>query len=335
VRRRRWLPVGVAAVVIAAVVVGAPPSAQPQKEPAPPKKAVRIGVLYPGADNAVFRGNFNGFRETLAEAGYVEGRNLALDVRTGDGRELARLTGDLTKVPPDLLFAVARSATVTIHGITSKIPVLAIDLESDPVASGFVKTLPRPGGNITGVFMDFPELAGKWLEILKGTVPTLARVAVLWDPATGAAQLDAARRGAQILNLTLHPVEARTTAEIEVAFRDAMRERPNGMIVLTSPILNSGRRSISEQAAHHRLPTLMPFPGYAHDGGLVAYGPDVKTMYAQAATLAVKILGGQPPAMIPVERPTRFTLSFNLKTARTLGITIPPALLARAEDVID
>ena len=324
-----------AALVVAALAIAAPPSAQPQHAPAATNKAVRIGVLYPGADNAVFRGNFNGFRETLAAAGYVEGRNLTLDVRTGDGRELARVAGELTKVRPDLLFAVARPAAITIHAMTSTIPVLAIDLESDPVASGFVKTLPRPGGNITGVFMDFPELAGKWLEILKGTVPTLARVAVLWDPATGPAQLDAARRGAQTLKLTLHAVEARTTAEIEAAFRDAMREHPNGMIVLTSPILNSGRRGISEQAARHRLPTLMPFPGYAHDGGLVAYGPDVKTMYAQAATLALKILGGQSPAMIPVERPTRFTLSFNLKTARTLGLTIPPALLARADDVID
>jgi putative ABC transport system substrate-binding protein len=334
-RGRRWLPASIGAVVIMLLTVAALPSARSQTEPTVPKKAIRIGVLYPGADNAIFRGNFDGFRETLAAAGYVEGRNLTLDVRTGDGRELARLVGELTKAPPDLLFAVARPATATIHANTSTIPVVALDLESDPVASGFVKTLPRPGGNITGVFMDFPELAGKWLEFLKATVPTLARVAVLWDPATGPAQLDAARRAAQILNLALHAVEARTTAQIEPAFRDAMRERPSGMIVLTSPILNSGRRTIVELAARHRLPTLMPFPGYAHDGGLIAYGPDVKSMYAQAATLAMKILGGQPPAMIPVERPTRFTLSFNLKTARTLGLVIPPSLVARADDLID
>jgi putative ABC transport system substrate-binding protein len=335
VKRRPLFVAGIAAAVIAALFFGPPPNAQAQREPGAPKKAVRIGVLYPGADNAVFRGNFQGFRETLAASGYVEGRNLTLDVRTGDGRELARLAGELAKTQPDLLFAVARPATITIHATTSTIPVVALDLESDPVASGFVKTLPRPGGNVTGVFMDFPELAGKWLEILKGTVPALTRVAVLWDPATGPAQLDAARRAAQILNLTLHAVEARTTAEIDHAFRDAMRERPNGMIVLTSPILNSGRRSIIELAARQRLPTLMPFPGYAHDGGLVAYGPDVKNMYAQAATLVTKIVGGQPPALTPVERPTRFMLSFNLKTARALGITIPPTLLARAEDVID
>jgi ABC-type uncharacterized transport system substrate-binding protein len=332
---RRWWLVRAPMIVAAALAGAAPSAGQPQKEPGAPKKAVRIGVLYPGADNAVFRNNFAGFRETLAAAGYVEGRNLTLDLRFGDGRDLPRLGAELLKVPPDLLFAVARPAAQTVHAMRSTVPVVAIDLESDPVASGFVKTLPRPGGNLTGVFMDFPELAGKWLEILKATVPKLGRVAVLWDPATGSAQLDAARRGAEILKLVLHPVEARTTGEIEPAFQAAMRERPSGMIVLTSPILNSGRKTIIELAARHRLPALFPFPGYAHDGGLVAYGAEVKSMYAQAGTLALKILGGHPPATIPVERPTRFTLSFNLKTARALGITIPPSLLARADDVID
>jgi putative ABC transport system substrate-binding protein len=332
--RRLW-QAAIAASILVVLAVGAPYRAEPQSGITTPKKAARIGVLYPGADNAIFRGNFVGFRETLAAAGYVEGRNLTLDLRFGDGVELARLAADLGRVSPDLLFAVARPAAMTIHAATSTIPVVAIDLESDPVASGLVKTLPRPGGNVTGVFMDFPELAGKWLEILKATVPTLARVAVLWDPATGPAQLNAARRAAEILNLTLHAVEARTTAQIEPAFRDALRDRPSGMIVLTSPILNSGRRRIIELAAQHRIPALMPFPGYAHDGGLVAYGPEVKAMYAQAASLAMKILGGQPPAVIPVERPTRFTLSFNLKTARALGVTIPPALLVRADEVIE
>lgn len=333
IARRTWLG-GV--IVIAAAALAAPPSAgQSPRAPGAPKKAVRIGVLYPGADNAIFRGNFDGFRQALAAGGYVEGRNLTLDLRFGDGRELPRLAAELLKPPPDLFFAVARPAAMTIHEMRSTVPVVVIDLESDPVASGFVKTLPRPGGNVTGVFMDLPELAGKWLEILKATVPTLARVAILWDPATGSAQLDAARRAAEILKLAVYPVEARTTAEIEPAFRTAMREKPTGMIVLTSPILNSGRRTIIELAARHRLPTLLPFPGYAHDGGLVAYGADVKSMYGQAGTLALKILAGQAPATIPVERPTRFTLSFNLKTARALGLTIPASLLARADDVID
>jgi putative ABC transport system substrate-binding protein len=166
------------------------------------------------------------------------------------------------------------------------------------------------------------------------TVPALARVAVLWDSATGPAQLDAARRAAEILKLAVYPAEARSTAEIEPAIRAAMRERPNGMIALTSPVFNSGRRAIIEAAARHRLPTLLPFSGYAKDGGLVSYGPEVMTMYAQAGTIAVKILTGTPPKEIPIERPTRFTLSLNLRTAKALGLTIPQSLLLRADEVI-
>jgi ABC-type uncharacterized transport system substrate-binding protein len=317
--------------VIAGGLLAAPLAAEAQTV----GKIYRIGVLYPGADNSIFRDNFDGFRQVLAPAGYVEGRNLALDVRVGDGRALAPLVVELAKRHPDLIVAVARPGVVAMHASEPTIPVVALDLESDPVASRFVKTLRRPGGHITGVFMDFPELAGKWLEILKTTVPGLARVAVLWDPSTGPAQLDAARRAAQVLKLVVYPIESRSTAEIEPAFRAAIRERPNGMVVLTSPIFNTGRRDIGELAARYRLPTLVPFPGYAQDGGLVSYGPDVMTMYAQAGTLALKILAGTPPAEIPVERPTRFTLSFNVKTAKALGLTIPPPLLQRADQVIE
>ena len=301
----------------------------------PAGKVPLVGVLYPGADNDIFRGNFDGFRQALAAAGYVEGRSLGIDVRLGDGRALAPLAAALTRLHPDVILAVARPGVVAVHAATSTIPVIAVDLESDPVASGFVKTLGRPAGNLTGVFMDFPELAGKWLEILKMIVPALARVAVLWDPATGPAQLDAARRAAQILKLTVYPVEARSTAEIERAFRAAMRERPNGMIVLTSPIFNTGRRDIIGLAARDRLATLVPFPGYAKDGGLVAFGPEVMSMYGQAGTMAAKILAGRSPADIPVERPTTFTLSVNLKTAKALGLTIPKSLLARADQIIE
>ena len=300
-----------------------------------PPKSVRIGVLYPGADNDIFRGNFDGFRKTLGDAGYMEGRNLAFILRFGDGRALAPLATEVAQLRPDMILAVARPGVAAVQAVTSVIPVVALDLESDPVASGFVKTIPRPGGNVTGVFMDFPELAGKWLEILKTLVPALTRVAVLWDPTTGRAQVDAARHAARSLQLEIHPVEARRTVDIEPALRDALRVRADGMIVLTSPIFNSARREIAALAARHRLPTLLPFPGYAKDGGLVSYGPDVMTMYAQAGAIAVKILAGTLPAELPVERPTRFTLSLNAKTATALTLTIPPTLRLRAEEVLE
>jgi putative ABC transport system substrate-binding protein len=301
----------------------------------PAGKKTRIGVLYPGTDNSIFRGNFAGFRNTLSAAGYVEARNLEFDVRLGDGRELAPLALEITRLRPHLILAVARPGVLAIHAATSSTPVVVLDLESDPVASGFVQTLPRPGGNLTGVFMDFPELAGKWLEILKAIVPGLSRVAVLWDPTTGPAQLEAARRAAQVLKLEVYPIEARAMADIEPAVRAVTRQQANGMIALTSPIFNTGRRTIIEHAARARVPTLVPFPGYANDGGLVSYGPDVMTMYAQAGVIAVKILSGTPPAQIPVERPTKFELAINVNTARALGLTVPPSLLARADHVIE
>jgi len=326
-----FLVLAVAGSLLAATMA----AAQSEKGVPSPKKAVRIGVLYPGVDNAVFRSNFEGFRQGLADAGYVEGRNLSLQVRAGDGRVLGPLAAELANLHPDLILGVGRPGVVAMHEATSAIPLVAMDLESDPVASGFVQTVPRPGGNLTGVFMDFPELAGKWLEILKTAVPSLARVAVLWDPAGGPAQLDAARQAAHTLKLVLHPVEARSVAEIGAAFDAAMRERPNGMIVLTSPIFSSGRQTIAEHAARHRLPALVPFTGYTKDGGLVAYGPEVPTMYRQAAAIAVKILAGASPKELPIERPTTFTLSLNLKTAKALGLTIPQSLLLRANDVIE
>ena len=298
-------------------------------------KTYRIGVLYPGADNSVFRHNFAGFRQALGSAGYVAGHNLELDVRSGDGRALAPLAADLSRQRPDLIFAVARAAVQAMYALGSMAEVLALDLESDPVASHFVKTLARPAGHISGVFMDFPELAGKWLQILQMIDQHVSRVIILWDPSTGPAQLDAARQAARTLKVTVYPVEARSTAQIESAFRAAMRERPNGMVVLTSPIFSSGRREIAELAARNRLPTILPFPGYADDGGLVSYGPHVVTMYAQAGAIALKMLAGTPAALIPVERPTRFTLSINLKTAKALGLTIPPSLLQRADQVIE
>jgi putative ABC transport system substrate-binding protein len=160
-------------------------------------------------------------------------------------------------------------------------------------------------------------------------------VAVLWDPSTGPAQLDAARRAAGTFKIVIDRVEARSTADIEAAFGTALRDRPNGMLVLTSPVFNSGRRLIAELAARHRLPTLLPFPGYAKDGGLMSYGPDVHTMYRQAAAIALKVLAGAPPSTLPVERPTRFLLSLNVKAARVLGLSIPAALRLRADEVYE
>ena len=218
---------------------------------------------------------------------------------------------------------------------TTSIPTVALDLETDPMAAGFVVTLARPGRNITGVFLDFPELSGKWLQLLKETVPRISRVALLWDQATGQVQVKAAEAAARDLRLQLQSLAVRSPDEYEGAFRSAANGRAEGLLVLSSPVFNSSRRQIADLATHYRLPAIMPFPGFADDGGLLAYGPNLLGLYGQVGAIVVKVLKGTPPADIPVERPTRFELSVNLKTAKAFGITIPPSILVRADRVIE
>jgi putative ABC transport system substrate-binding protein len=215
------------------------------------------------------------------------------------------------------------------------IPIVVLDLETDPVATGLVARLARPGGNITGVFLDFPELAGKWLEMLKEVVPALTRVAVVWDPRTGLAQLQAAEAAARTLRIQLHPMDVRSPSDYDAGFRAAARERCGALLALSSPIFNTSRQQIAQLALKARLPSIMPFPGFADDGGLLAYGPHLPTLFRQTGGIVSRVLKGAAVGELPVERPTRVELSINLKTARALGVTIPPSLRVRAERVIE
>jgi putative ABC transport system substrate-binding protein len=313
----------------------APLAAEAQAPAAP--KAARVGVLFPSADSPAFRSYFEGFRRKMTELGYADGRNLTLLHHFGDDEKARLVTAAarLRELHPDVIVAIAPAAVEAASGTMQSIPIIAVDHGTDPIAAGYVKTLARPGGNLSGIFLDFPELAGKWLELLKTTTPALTRVALLWDPSTGPAQLNAARQAAAVLKLQVFPLEVRTHADFETAFRTAARQHATGVVALTSPIFNTGRRRIAELALNHRLPTVMPFPEYAKDGGLIAYGPDVVAMYGQAAILVGKVLGGTPVADIPVERPTRFIFSINVPAAKALGLTIPPSLLLRADQLIE
>ena len=318
-------------LLLAAVVPAALPAVAGQQ----PAKA-RVGVLRPAPDNPVFRRDFEGFRQALREGGYVEGTNLALEyrVRPGNPGELQALAEELVRLKVHVILAIATAGLNATAKATTSVPIVAADLETDPLAAGYVATLARPGGNITGVFLDFPELSGKWLELLKEAVPRLTRVAVLWDPATAPTQPKAAEVAARSLRLRLQPLEARTPGDFEGAFRAAGKERAGAMLVLSSPVFNSARKHLADLASKRRLPAIMPFPGFAEDGGLMAYGPDLLGMYRQAGAIVVKVLKGTPPGDIPVDRPTRFQFVVNLKTARALGLTIPPSVLVRADQVI-
>ena len=303
-------------------------------QPAP--KARRVGVLRPAPADARFQRDFDGFRDALREGGYVEGTNLAIEyrMRPGPPEAILGLAAELVRRPVDVIAAISPAAVVAAAKATRTIPIVAVDLETDPLAAGLVTSLARPGGNVTGLFLDFPELAGKWLELMREAVPSLSRVAVLWDPATGSAQMKAAEAAARTLRLQIQVLPVRAAADLDAAVRAAVKERAGALMVLSSPVFNAARREVATLTARSRLPSILAFPGYAEDGGLIGYGPHLRSMFEQAGRHVVRVLKGAPPREIPVERPTQFSLLINQATARALGVTIPPSLLARADEVI-
>jgi putative ABC transport system substrate-binding protein len=314
-------------------LVAAPGHAGAQPGPA---RLVNVGVLRNAPDGPVFRQNFGGFRQALREIGLLEGTNLTIDyrVRPGTAGEIAALAGELARLQMSAIVAIGPASVRAAADATKSIPIVAVDLESDPIAERFVSSLARPGGNVTGLFLDFPELSGKWIELLKEIVPRLSRVTVAWDPSTPPNLLRGAEAAARTLRVDLSTMEAPGSEALEAAFRSATAGR-GAMLVLPSPVVNSARRQIVAMAAKHRIPTIMAFPEFAEEGGLMAYGPDVPAMFRQAGDVMVKVLRGVAPGEIPIERPARFELIVNRKTAASLGLTLPRSLLARADKVIE
>jgi putative ABC transport system substrate-binding protein len=241
----------------------------------------------------------------------------------------------LVAVKVDVIVVTGTLAIEIARKVTSAIPIVGIDLESDPVASGFVASLARPGGNVTGTFLDLPEFGGKQLQFLKETVPGLVRVAVLWEPETGEPQLRATEQAARVIGITLNALGIRHAEEIRPALERAARERAQALLVLTSPLLSANRRQIVELTQKYRFPTISPFTSFAEAGALIAYGPSQPEMFRRAAWYVDKILRGAKPRELPVQRPSKFELVINLKTAKALGLTIPPSVLARADQVIE
>jgi putative ABC transport system substrate-binding protein len=234
-----------------------------------------------------------------------------------------------------VLFAAGPVAVRYMRAATTTIPIVALDLESDPVNSGLVQSIARPGGNLTGLFFDFPEFSAKWLQLLAEAVPNLSRLAVLWDPTTAPVQLDtvSTEAGSRGLGLQVLPVQA--PGEFDDSFRAARSQRADGLLILSSPLFGSNSRPLAELAAKYRLPAITLFPEFAQVGGLLAYGTNLIDLYVQAGALVGKILAGARPQDLPVERPSRFRLVVNLKTAKMLGVEIPPTLVARADEVIE
>jgi putative tryptophan/tyrosine transport system substrate-binding protein len=296
----------------------------------------QIGFLYPGvAAAAVTR--IAALREGLRVVGYSDADRVVILARSsaGDPAKLASLAADLIERKVDVIVAVSPSAVRAAKSTTADIPIIANDLESDPVGSGFVASLSHPGGNITGVFSDFPEFGMKWLELLKEAIPALSSAVILWDPATGPVQLDAVQAAGRLLNVKLEVVEVRAIAELTRAFETAGERRPHAILILSSPIFGTNPKFIAELTLAHHIPTATLFSEIARAGGLMAYGPNLLGTFRQTGTMVGKILQGSLPADLPVERPTTFEMVINLKTAKALGLTMPQSILLRADEVIE
>jgi putative ABC transport system substrate-binding protein len=297
-------------------------------------KVPRIGFLQ---FNIGRRENEAAFMQGLHDAGYIDGGNAIIETRYYEPMrdELARLASELVALRCDVIFAAAPYAIQAAMNATSTIPIVGVDLESDPVASGWVKSLAYPGRNLTGLFLDLPQLAGKQIELLKEAVPTLSHLAVLWDSTIGIVQFRATEAAARATGIMLQSLSVQRSEDFKNAFDRAIRERVHGMVVLSSPLINSHRSQIVEWALEHRLPTISLFTQFPRSGGLIAYGPNLADLYRGAAIYVDRILKGAKVGELPIQRPTRFDLVINLKTAKALGLDIAPMLLARADEVIE
>jgi putative ABC transport system substrate-binding protein len=305
----------------------------------PATKVWRVGFLASRHVDFVDSDNFYGpFRQGMRELGYIEGKNLVIEWRSAEGNNerLPGLATELVNLKVDVIVAANTPATSAAQKATTTIPIVMGSI-SDPVGSGFVKSLSHPGGNITGLSNLSRELGPKQLEILLSMVPKLSRLAVLVNPDNSAtiSTLKSVQAAAQKTGVKVLSVEARTPQEVENAFSTATKERAGAVIVVGDAFFNQQRRQIAELAAKHRLPSIFGVRESVEAGGLMSYGQNRADLYGRAATYVDKIFKGAKPGDLPVEQPTKFEMVINGKTAKALGLTIPQSLLISADKVLE
>jgi ABC-type uncharacterized transport system substrate-binding protein len=299
-------------------------------------KVYRIGFLWEGPD--VFPDEIEAFRQGLSALGYVEGRNLTIEYRWGEGKpeRMLALAKELVRLKVDIIMAPSSIYTEAAKQATSTIPIIFMS-HADPLGAGHVASLAHPGGNVTGLSLMMPETTVKGLELFKEVVPTLSRVAVIFDPATPShgPALKAAEAGGPKLRLRIKPVSVGSATEYESAFSSIVREHADGVLVLSTPLFIAGAKPLADLTMAHKLPSLFGPSHNVQAGGLMSYSPDRADQWRRASVYVDKILKGAKPADLPVQQPTKFELVINLKTAKALGLEIPPMLLARADALIE
>jgi len=303
----------------------------------PGKPSKKVGILSVGGGSLA---TIDPFFLGLRDLGWVEGQNLTIERRIADGREerLPRLAAELTQLRVDVILAAGGPASLNAaREATKTIPIVMVASSRDPIGAGLIQSYARPGGNITGIVTAPEQLTGKQLELLKTVAPSLSRVGVLWDGTAGNQFLVASETAetARALKLELLAFEVQRPAEFSTVVDAAARERVGGLLFAGSPMFVRNRQQIAELVTRYRLPAISVWRSFVDAGMLMAYGPSLPDQFRQAAVYVDKILKGARPGDLPVERPTKFELVINAKTARVLGLTIPPSLLARADQVIE
>jgi putative tryptophan/tyrosine transport system substrate-binding protein len=298
----------------------------------------RIGVLMTlAADDPEAQPRNAAFLQALGELGWTVGRNLQIDYRwSGAADQIRSAAAELAALAPDVILVSSSPALAAMQQATRTVPIVFVAV-IDPVGAGFVESLARPGGNITGFLVFEYGLSVKWLELLKEIAPGVTRVAVLRDPAiaSGVGQFAVIQSVAPSLGVDVRPINLSDAGEIERAVRAFARSPNGGLIVTASPLALIHRELIATLAAQHRLPTVYSFRYFVAVGGLISYGPSSIDPYRRSATYVDRILKGEKPADLPVQAPTKYELAINLKTAKALGLEVPPSLLARADEVIE
>jgi putative tryptophan/tyrosine transport system substrate-binding protein len=305
-----------------------------------PQRVRRLGVLMPGADgDMVGLRRAKIFAQALQDLGWTEGQNTRIDYRWagGDIEQIQSLAKELVGSRPDVLVGIGPASTAALQQATRTIPIVFL-MSFDPVAEGIVESLSRPGGNATGCFATEPSLGGKWLELLKEIVPGLRRVAVIFNPEASkgsTSYLHSVETAAPLLSVEATGAPVHHASDIELTISSLVREPGSALIVLPDAFTVSHLKQIIELAARYRLPAIYGVRDYADDGGLMTYGTDAVDLWRRAASYVDQILKGANPANLPVQAQTKFGLVINLTTAKALGLTVPPSLLDRADEVIE
>jgi putative tryptophan/tyrosine transport system substrate-binding protein len=295
----------------------------------------RIGVLQPFPKDTPESARVATFVQELQRLGWTDGRNLQIEYRW-EANDLRKAAMELVALSPDVILVSSTPAVNSLREATRTIPVVFTQV-ADPVSTGIVASLAKPGGNMTGFMVFDYEIAAKWLELLKEIAPNVMRVGAIRDPAVTAAigQLSAIQSAARLSRMEVIPLGGQDGKDIERTVTEFARGSNCGLITVASPLTNNNARLIISLAARHRLPATYPFRSFATEGGLISYGPDPIDAHRQAAGYVDRVLKGEKPADLPVQAPTKYELVINRKTAKALGLTVPPSLLARADEVIE